>query len=399
MFRKLMTPLIFAKLGYKVNTKLSKIESTELSFFRFNEPDFTELEINIVDGLKQKISFYNRLLNDINDFQPYIKKGYEYRLKNEDPEIQKIVTDLNLSHDLYLKPLLERVDVPHPLKSDLDKITEVFVAIAKGYSIGRYVPYLENLYEIAMVNSSYFSNLYMPITREDLENELRFANILNKIGINLEETLAGYETQIKIISGLKKEFLSIQTPDITKTITDRIEILTQKVKKSEDKIWSRDSLHRIGYLIAIRGENPKIFELLKDNDPKVKYDLLYQYTGEFKGDDISNSKKMLLFILEGYAYSYHIKFLEDELKKLSSSTDNEIVNSIIKLRWLGQKNQLYDVLRELKGKGFVGNSYEDLAVFLKQNVDAFKNTSLSTIQKEIGKDKRPPKNKRINLGT
>jgi hypothetical protein len=65
--------------------------------------------------------------------------------------------------------------------------------------------------------------------------------------------------------------------------------------------------------------------------------------------------------------------------------------------WRGQKNQLYDVLRQLKDKDLLANSYEDLAVFIKQNVDIFKNTSLSTIQKELGKDKRPPKNKRLNI--
>jgi hypothetical protein len=73
------------------------------------------------------------------------------------------------------------------------------------------------------------------------------------------------------------------------------------------------------------------------------------------------------------------------------------IETFIKLKWLGQKNQLYDVLRELKNKGLIGNSYEDLAVILKQHVDKFQHTSLSTIQKEMSKNKRPPKNKRVNL--
>lgn len=222
------------------------------------------------------------------------------------------------------------------------------------------------------------------------------ADLLNRCGFTLEDTIKKYEADLKKIVELKREFQLIQTPDLKKTIKDRIETLTNKVKPSENPILFGESLHRIGYLLAIRGENPTLFQLLKENSKFIKYDPWYGYKGEFNGDEISNSKKLLFFILEGYAYSYHITFLEQELKRDDSPSDN-VDDTLIKLKWLGQKNQLYDVLRELKNRGLIGNSYEDLAVILRQNVDVFQNTSLSTIQKEMGKDKRPPKNKRIDL--
>lgn len=68
-----------------------------------------------------------------------------------------------------------------------------------------------------------------------------------------------------------------------------------------------------------------------------------------------------------------------------------------KLKWSGQKNQLYEVLRKLKEDGFILNSYNELADFLIQCVIPFQNTSKETIEKELKKKKPLPKNKRVNI--
>ena len=87
-------------------------------------------------------------------------------------------------------------------------------------------------------------------------------------------------------------------------------------------------------------------------------------------------------------------------KSLTSEKSNTGNVPLIKIKWSGQKNQLYDVLRILKEeKKLIENSYPDLAVFLKQTFEGFENTALSTIQTELQRDKRPPKGKRVNLDT
>ncbi|OLY91219.1 hypothetical protein SAMN05444008_11293 [Cnuella takakiae] len=72
-------------------------------------------------------------------------------------------------------------------------------------------------------------------------------------------------------------------------------------------------------------------------------------------------------------------------------------NQFIKLNWLGQKNQIYQVLRKLKQDGLIGNSYNELADFLIQNVVGFHNTKKETVEKELKRGDLPKKGKRIDL--
>ncbi len=70
----------------------------------------------------------------------------------------------------------------------------------------------------------------------------------------------------------------------------------------------------------------------------------------------------------------------------------------IKLIWKGQKNQLYNVLRQLKNDyELIGNSYNSIADFLIENVTGFENTGKETIEKELKKTAPLPKAKRINI--
>lgn len=397
---KSMNPLVFARLGFKINSSLSEIQREESLFSTLVQTlDFSK-GTNVLDLLNDKIQFYKTQMNISDNLQPFIKKGYEYSKKNENPSLQKIVTDFDseLLQNNYLQSLLKEIDVPSPKKEIINEVTNVFIAVAKGFTIGQALKPLEEMFIKINKNKSYFSKIPLPIKLEELKNQVDLAEIMHKCEFTLDISLQEFESQTKKISELKKEFLAIKSPDLAKTINDRIEMLSEKIKKAERTLLGNETLHRIGYLIGIRGENPTLFELLRENSRYIKYDIWtsFPYTEEFKGDEVTNAKKTLLFILEGYAYSYHINFLENELKKITSP-NAEAINKLIKLKWTGQKNQIYSILRELKNKGFIENSYEDLAVFLKQNVDSFQNTSISTIIKEIGKDKKPPKNKRIEL--
>jgi hypothetical protein len=392
-----MNSLMFARLGFKIDTKLSKIKDSELGF-SLNEPKLNDTNSDILTALTTKISSYQKLLNDPSNLQPYIKRGYEYYLKNEDPTIKEMVEDFDSEgfNNNYLQSHLNEIDVPNPSKAQLKIVTEVFISVAKGYATGNIVTRLSNLHVVAKKNSAHFSKIKTPIELGKLENELKMAELLNECGFTIESTLKEYEQRLMEIEGLKKEYSSIKTPDKRKTIADRIETIAKKIKEPENKVWDTETLHRIGYLIAIRGENPTLFELLKQNKIYIEGSPWHISGNDFKGDAISNSKKILQYIMEGYSYSYHISFLEEELQKIGTS-ENETFDKSIKLKWQGQKNQLYDVIRTLKSKGLIGNSYEELAVFIRQNIDSFQNTALSTIQKEVGKNKRPPKAKRINL--
>lgn len=85
-------------------------------------------------------------------------------------------------------------------------------------------------------------------------------------------------------------------------------------------------------------------------------------------------------------------------ENITKNSESKQFKPLVKIKWSGQKNQLFDVLRTLKEeKKLIDSSYADLAVFLKQNFEGFENTALNTIQTELQRGKRPPKSKRVNL--
>ncbi|HRN95182.1 MAG TPA: hypothetical protein PL084_10710 [Chitinophagales bacterium] len=88
------------------------------------------------------------------------------------------------------------------------------------------------------------------------------------------------------------------------------------------------------------------------------------------------------------------------LRSIPSNSQETITSNptLVKIKWSGNNNQLYDVLRQLKeDKKLILNSYTDLAVFIKTNFEGFEKTALSTIETELSRGKRPTKAKRIKL--
>ncbi len=90
----------------------------------------------------------------------------------------------------------------------------------------------------------------------------------------------------------------------------------------------------------------------------------------------------------------------EDFTKMTSTiikTNSTQQSNLIKLNWKGQKNQIYQVLRELKEQELITNTYNELADFLIQNVIPFQNTKKETIEKELKKKKPLPKNKRVRI--
>jgi hypothetical protein len=108
---------------------------------------------------------------------------------------------------------------------------------------------------------------------------------------------------------------------------------------------------------------------------------------------VSINKKMIQNLIEGF------KDFEEETNK--SKHPIEILpekNRVIKLKWTGNKNQLYSVIRQLKNDyELITNSYNELADFLIANVTGFENTKKETVEKEIKKDQPLPKERRVNI--
>jgi len=118
-------------------------------------------------------------------------------------------------------------------------------------------------------------------------------------------------------------------------------------------------------------------------------------------------------IATGTVYAYSLPRLKKELSDLknkkiedfSDEPNNKSDESIkplsvntIKLKWKGAKNQLYNVLRQLKNDhDMIGNSYNELADFLISNVQKFNNNKKETVEKELKRGQPLPKSKRIKI--
>lgn len=82
----------------------------------------------------------------------------------------------------------------------------------------------------------------------------------------------------------------------------------------------------------------------------------------------------------------------------SEANKAEVNNEFIKLKWNGNKNQLYSVIRQLKiDHEKLTDSNEVLAKFIKQSFISFSSTQLSTILKELSKNKKLPHRNRISV--
>lgn len=98
-------------------------------------------------------------------------------------------------------------------------------------------------------------------------------------------------------------------------------------------------------------------------------------------------KKRLTINKLNEGYEYFLNLVND--------VEMDLGEEKIKLNWVLNNNQLYMLLKELKRFGAINNTYEQLCIFLKENVTAFENTSKATILKELSREFQLPKNKRV----
>lgn len=107
---------------------------------------------------------------------------------------------------------------------------------------------------------------------------------------------------------------------------------------------------------------------------------------------IMGTESIMEYILET------IEWVENQEKNVPAVANVPTGNSTAKIRWAGNNNQLYDIIRQLKNRDLILNSNHEIAGFLKYTFNVFENVSISTIEKELGREHNLPKAKRIDLG-
>jgi hypothetical protein len=177
---------------------------------------------------------------------------------------------------------------------------------------------------------------------------------------NLKCTLFELDDRFKVLISRDK----VMRKEANKVKKEQgIKIKRNRIDWKNASFYSKEGILNYDFPIAWNGENYKRFTINKFEEIKRGFEDFTKMTTEIK------------------------------------KTNPTQKSNLIKLNWKGQKNQIYQVLRELKEQEFIANSYNELADFLIQNVIPFQNTSKETIEKELKKKKALPKNKRVKIST
>ncbi len=121
----------------------------------------------------------------------------------------------------------------------------------------------------------------------------------------------------------------------------------------------------------------------------------------FRGDSLGFP--LMTIVASGRISLNRIKLINDcllEIEKIISKSEFDEMNTAntIKLKWLGSKAQLYSVLRQLKNDHeMIGNSFDELAEFLLKNVTSFEKTKKGTVEKELKRERKLLKKRRISV--
>lgn len=87
--------------------------------------------------------------------------------------------------------------------------------------------------------------------------------------------------------------------------------------------------------------------------------------------------------------------------KKENDTFSQQTNNNIVIKWNEQSNVLTDIIKQLKtiynkdSEPLIANSYEEVAVFLKNNFSCFAETKLSTITTQLKNNNNRPKSNRV----
>ena len=392
-------------VGYKVETKLSAIKRTvptaewDSQAAKRALPPIAALEASL-NELKEPLQ-----RKEVDDLPNPFQLGFRYAEKGLDPTIAEIWNSVAADPEKKGIGRWRNSWAEGAMNKELRaqvtaEITAYIENIVVGFKIFSAIPHLESKLAIIQRSKEFFTNKEKQT--KDFDRLIGLVDLLLSSGFKLTDTVVQLVEKRKIVEEMNKVLDHMATPDMRRTIEDRIGTIKAKIGGDQHSSVSLISSYEIGYWMAIRGEDKTIFDLVdryvqfENGRPEVHTGAYFLLGTREKWPDFVNT------VLEGYAASYHLAFLEKKLSTLSqqagasdAAAKEKPVGS--KLKWKGQKNQLYEVLRILKEKDLLTGSYEDLALFIKTHVEGFADTALSTIVKQLARPQNLPKDRRINL--
>jgi hypothetical protein len=192
-------------------------------------------------------------------------------------------------------------------------------------------------------------------------------------------------------------------------------LLTVPILANSDKLAAN---RMIAYGYSVATEYPEItFGHALKSLSKDIFNTINQSRGLIHTADLIGSlpphiicREIKEILCVGVTYAHLQDYYEEELKKIDQTAEVSDVRSSLsevvatlnrrlpKLAWDGSGKQLYQLLKDLKTKGYVNNTNPELADFVAECVQ-FKdnNPSKKTILDELNRNNPPTKIKRIGI--
>lgn len=342
-------------------------------------------------------------LNEILDKQDsetgLIRLGYQTMSESSTfEEVCQVIVSKKEEHEAF-QELCSQIDEWKngilPRDKAQESLKNALIQVAKGVSLQAVINTLNRLKHCIESFPDHFTD---EMKAKDIENDMRLIELFQALQVSPFIKLRDLVKQRRVIENLNEEFDKVETPDKEATIHDRINEINLLIDSDSKSIFNQGNRElKKAYQIAIRGQNPVLFDLIKQWRNERDYNF-YGYESQ------SDVESMVKNALNGLAYSYHLQHLKAELESLRNEAivpdvlpDKALEAGVPRLKWKGQKNQLYSVFRQLKDADLITNSYEELAWFIHHHVEQFQQNAISTIVKEISRPGQPAKNKRINL--
>lgn len=344
--------------------------------------------------------FWHSVLRDyveVSDYEQRIKffQDHELNFQTEySPDIllQYNSTDLNSILVFYEQELQkEGISAPYPtnlellewyLKQNLKQMEPNNLSTLENRNLvvfhNRFKmnvsPHSLRSFEKKLFNSyleKYILKHYPEITVEGMQTAFFEKDVFDR-KIQVEEKLNQIKERVKL---LKEKAMQTAKPDALKSAEQLANLYDfYSANRDQYQVEATDFLD--GYS-KCKTEGISYIP----SDKKISYDFI-------EGKNTAQFEMMLLKQVKEIEAPIE---LTDKMNKSENTT-------IIKIKWKGQKNQLYSVLRQLKNEHeLISNSYNELADFIKLYVTGFESTSKETIEKELKKNNTLPKAKRVKI--
>lgn len=388
-------------LGYKLNRSLTIVINDDVELLSMQQ-EISELNITDVQQFVQETPRKWELLDEkVNDVTI---AGYEFAQDTWNfPSLADVARRIILPLGNILKDKIALKEGQYVLEEAADPYDEIN-SIFKHFTQAYLLHPVATVLTAAKEKIKHYPSLFKVQNRslEDLRQELLWIEEIERAAYIPLRNLKQLESDGQIIESLKQDFISIETPDRKQTLLDRKQSIQQRLRhntkmnqgeKTEDDFT-------VGYLYGIRGQNPSVWEMVLENAEAILLGNPNSFYSKYELEHLPDNhlKNILDTLLSGYAHSYFLAYLENEAPGtyLQQANDAENIkaekgNASLALKWGGQNNQLYALVRYLKSQNLLLNTYIELAAFLQSHVDVLQSTSIDTIRGQLTRDQHLPK--------